>query len=356
MTPDAVASIQWKGDKARLIDQTRLPGEEVYIDIETMEQMHEAIQKLRIRGAPAIGIAAAYGFYLGIRSIEADHFDSFWDTASSKADYLASARPTAVNLQWALERLKDGIKERRTQSIEDIKGWVLNEAKRIHEKDKKICKEIGEIGHALIPEEANIITHCNTGSLATGLYGTALSVIYHAHANEKNPHVWVDETRPLLQGARLTTWELMHANINCTLITDSTAGSIMKKGMADLVIVGTDRVAANGDVANKIGTYPLAVLADRHHIPFYVAAPLSSIDLNLSSGDQIPIEERSSEELTHIGTTRVAPEGTPTYTPAFDVTAHSLVNGFITEEGVIRDHFESQFAEFKQKQGAKTRS
>ncbi len=346
--PDAIASIQWTGDKARIIDQTRLPDETVYLDIETAEQMHEAIQQLRIRGAPAIGIAAAYGFYLGIRSIEVDNFKAFRQKAESIANYMASARPTAVNIQWALNRLTQGIDDRKDLSIDQIKRWILEEAQTIHENDKQTCKTIGEIGNSIVPNEAQILTHCNTGSLATSLYGTALSVIYHAHENNKKPHVWVGETRPLLQGARLTTWELMRAGVHCTLITDSAAGSVIKNGQVDLVIVGTDRVAANGDVANKIGTYPLAVLAQRHQVPFYVAAPLSSIDLDKSNGEQIPIEERNGTELTEIGSKKLAPEGTRTYTPAFDITPHELVNGFITEAEIIENDFQYNLKRVKQ--------
>lgn len=349
--PDAIASIQWSGDKARIIDQTRLPEETVYLEIETAEQMHEAIQQLRIRGAPAIGIAAAYGFYLGIRSIKADNVTTFFQKAETTAEFMASARPTAVNMRWALDRLKQGIKGRKKQPIDQIKQWVLEEARTIHENDKQICKTIGEIGNSIVPDKSQILTHCNTGSLATGLYGTALSVIYHAHASEKKPHVWVDETRPLLQGARLTTWELMRADITCTLITDSTAGSVIKNGQVDLVIVGADRVAANGDVANKIGTYPLAVLANRHQIPFYVAVPLSTIDLNMPSGDQIPIEERNGSEITQIGSKNLAPEGTRTYTPAFDITPYRLVSGIITEAGIIDRKYQQNLRRLKKQEG-----
>lgn len=350
---NVVQSIKWEGDRVLLLDQTRLPQDTKFIEIDTVEAMHEAIQKLRIRGAPAIGIAAAYGLYLGIRSFETDDFEQFWQKTRETADYLSTARPTAVNLDWALNQLKDGIQNRNNNPIPEIKSWVLRYARQMHEEDKKICKEIGENGVSLVSDQANILTHCNTGSLATGKYGTAMSVIYHAHDSGLRPHVWVDETRPLLQGSRLTTWELLRADIPCTLITDSTAGSLMRQNRVDLVVVGTDRVAANGDVANKIGTYPLAVLASQHGIPFYVAAPLSSIDLQLTSGDDIPIEERSGREITHIEDHPIAPEEVSTYSPAFDITPSRYVSGFITEAGIVTENYNATFRQLKRQKGSK---
>lgn len=341
--PSAIKSIEWRDDHVRIIDQTYLPQRTVYNDIKDIGRMWEAIKKLRVRGAPAIGIAAAYGFYLGIRDLPENSFNSFWVEVERIAEYLNSARPTAVNLSWALERLKKTVYAHKEESIEAIKEKVLATARTIHEEDKRICKTIGENGVELVGKEANILTHCNTGSLATGQYGTALSVIFHAHEAGKKIHVWVDETRPLLQGARLTAWELMHAEIPMSLITDSTAGAIMKQGKVDLVIVGTDRVASNGDTANKIGTYALAVLADAHDIPFYVAAPLSSIDMSIESGDDIPIEERNGEELTHINGSQIAPDKVDTYMPAFDVTPSNLIAGFITEKGIVKPDFGKNF-------------
>lgn len=340
----AVKSITWEDDYVRIIDQTYLPQRTVHTEIRDVGRMWEAIKKLRIRGAPAIGIAAAYGLYMGIRDLPEQSFESFWVEVERIAEYLSSSRPTAVNLQWALERIKKTIYAHKDDPISEIKERVLRTAKTIHDEDKRVCKQIGLNGQELVAEKANILTHCNTGSLATGQYGTALSVILHAHEAEKEIHVWVDETRPLLQGARLTAWELMQAEIPMSLITDSTAGSLMRQGKVDLVVVGADRVAANGDTANKIGTYPLAVLAQHHEIPFYVALPVSTIDMSLESGDDIPIEERGSEELTSIGGHPVAPEKVQTYTPAFDVTPHELVSGFITEKGILKPPFDEALA------------
>lgn len=334
-TDTAVESIRWEGDYARIIDQTFLPGRKVYCDIRDAGQMWDAIKKLKIRGAPAIGIAAAYGFYLGIREVEDVSFKGFMIEARRVAEYLAGSRPTAVNLQWALDRQLARIAEMDGQPLDKIKAEVLETARIIHEEDKQICRDIGLHGQKVVPENARILTHCNTGSLATGKYGTALSVIYHAHSGGKNIHVWVDETRPLLQGARLTAWELTQAEISMKLLVDSAAGHLMKSGQVDLVITGTDRVAANGDTANKIGTYPLAVLARENNIPFYIAAPLSAIDLSISTGADIPIEERGSEEITQFGTSPTAPPKVETYNPAFDVTPVRYITGFITEKGVV---------------------
>ena len=342
-TDTAVQSIEWREDHVRILDQTYLPNREVYSDIRDVGRMWEAIKKLRIRGAPAIGIAAAYGFYLGIRELPENSFQSFWVEVERVADYLETARPTAVNLHWAVERLKTTIKAHKDKEISEIKDIVLETAKTIHDEDKRTCKKIGEIGVEIVPESARILTHCNTGSLATGQYGTALSVIFHAHEEGNDINVWVDETRPLLQGARLTSWELMNAEIPMKLITDSTAGSLMQRGEVDVVIVGTDRVAANGDTANKIGTYPLAVLANENDVPFYVAVPLSTIDMEVESGDEIPIEEREGDEIASFNGSQVAPKKVETYNPAFDITPHRYITGFITEKGIIEPPFEENF-------------
>jgi len=342
-TDTAIQSIEWRADHVRIIDQTYLPGREVYSDIRDVGRMWEAIKKLRIRGAPAIGIAAAYGFYLGIKELPENSFDSFWVEVERVADYLESARPTAINLKWALDRLKTTIQAHKEKEISEIKDIVLKTAKTIHDEDKRICKKIGEVGVKLVGGKAKILTHCNTGSLATGQYGTALSVIYHAHDQGKDIHIWVDETRPLLQGARLTSWELMNAEIPMKLITDSTAGSLMRRGEVDMVMVGTDRVAANGDTANKIGTYPLAVLAKENDIPFYVAVPLSTIDMELGNGDNIPIEERDGDEIATFNGSQVAPKKVETYNPAFDITSHQYVTAFITEKGIIEPPFDQNF-------------
>jgi len=342
-TDAAIQSIEWREDHLRILDQTYLPKREVYSDIRDVGRVWEAIKKLRVRGAPAIGIAAAYGFYMGIKELPESTFDSFWVEVERVAEYLEGARPTAINLKWALNRMKNTIQAHKDKPIEEIKEIVLKTAKTIHDEDKRICKKIGENGVSLVTKNAKILTHCNTGSLATGQYGTALSVIFHAHEKGKNIQVWVDETRPLLQGSRLTAWELMNAEIPMKLITDSTAGSIMKQGKVDLVIVGTDRVAANGDTANKIGTYPLAVLAKENEVPFYVAVPLSTIDMELETGDEIPIEERDDEEITSFNGSQVAPKKVETYNPAFDITPHKYISGFITEKGIIEPPFKEGF-------------
>ncbi|SHE93561.1 methylthioribose-1-phosphate isomerase [Fodinibius roseus] len=342
-TKTAIQSIEWRDDHVRILDQTYLPGREVYSDIRDVGRMWEAIKKLRIRGAPAIGIAAAYGFYLGIKELSENSFQSFFIEVERVAEYLESARPTAVNLHWALHRLKTTIKAHKDKDISELKEIVLKTAKTIHDEDKRTCKKIGENGVNLITEGDRILTHCNTGSLATGQYGTALSVIFHAHEKNKDIRVWVDETRPLLQGSRLTAWELMNAEIPMTLITDSTAGSLMRRGEVDKVIVGSDHVAANGDVANKIGTYPLAVLAKENKIPFYVAVPFSTIDMELQEGDNIPIEVREEDEITRFNDSEVAPKKAEAYNPAFDITPHRYVTAFITEKGLIEPPFDEHF-------------
>ncbi len=344
-TETVVQSIEWREDHVRILDQTYLPNREVYSDIRDVGRMWEAIKKLRIRGAPAIGIAAAYGMYLGIKDLPENAFESFWVEVERVAEYLESARPTAVNLQWATDRIKTTIQAHKEKDIEEIKEIVLKTAQTIHDEDKRICKKIGENGIELVEKGAKILTHCNTGSLATGQYGTALSVIFHAHEQGNDIQVWVDETRPLLQGSRLTSWELMNADIPMKLITDSTAGSLMRRGEVDLVIVGTDRVAANGDTANKIGTYPLAVLAHENDVPFYVAVPLSTIDMELENGDNIPIEERDGEEIASFNDAQVAPQKVETYNPAFDVTPHKYITGFITEKGIVKPPFDKNFKE-----------
>ncbi len=344
-TETVVQSIEWRDDHVRILDQTYLPNREVYSDIRDVGRMWEAIKKLRIRGAPAIGIAAAYGMYLGIKDLPENAFESFWVEVERVADYLETARPTAVNLQWATERIKTTIQAHKEKDISEIKEIVLKTAQTIHDEDKRICKKIGENGVQLVGKGAKILTHCNTGSLATGQYGTALSVIFHAHEQGNDIQVWVDETRPLLQGSRLTSWELMNAEIPMKLITDSTAGSLMRRGEVDMVIVGTDRVAANGDTANKIGTYPLAVLAHENEVPFYVAVPLSTIDMNLENGDNIPIEERDGDEIANFNDAQVAPKKVETYNPAFDVTPHKYITGFITEKGIVEPPFDENFKE-----------
>ncbi|MFP8489019.1 S-methyl-5-thioribose-1-phosphate isomerase [Gracilimonas sp. Q87] len=337
-------AISWQDDHLVILDQTQLPLREIYSDVNTIGQVWEAIKKLKIRGAPAIGIAAAYGIYLGVKDLESRNFTSFSVEIDRWIEYLESSRPTAVNLSWAMKRIKQTIFANKDKDLDKIKEIILDTAKTIHAEDKRTCKKIGEIGSKLVKNGAKILTHCNTGALATGAYGTAFSVILHAHDDNKEINVWVDETRPLLQGARLTAWELQKTEIPFKLITDSAAGALMNTGQVDMVIVGADRVAANGDTANKIGTYSLAVLANENDIPFYVALPLSSFDLNIESGVKIKIEERDAEEITQFGTTPITPKKTDAYNPAFDVTPHKYITGFITENGIIKPDFKKNIS------------
>lgn len=335
----AYESISWEEDHLSILDQTQLPLREIYSDVNTIGQVWEAIKKLKVRGAPAIGIAGAYGLYLGVRELESKNFTSFNVELNRWIEYLKSSRPTAVNLSWALERINQTVYANKDKDLEEIKEIILKTAKTIHDEDKRVCKKIGEHGAELVEKEWNILTHCNTGALATAAYGTAFSVITHAHEQEKDIHVWVGETRPLLQGARLTAWELKKTEIPFHLITDSSAGSLMNTGKVDMVIVGADRVTANGDTANKIGTYPLAVLAKENDVPFYVALPLSSFDLETDTGEDIEIEEREPEEVTNIGKSPITPKKTDAYNPAFDITPNKYITGFITEKGIVKPDF-----------------
>lgn len=337
-------TISWQDDHLVILDQTQLPLREIYSDINTIGQVWEAIKKLKIRGAPAIGIAASYGLYLGVKDLESRNFTSFSVEIDRWIEYLESSRPTAVNLSWAMKRIKQTIFANKDKDLDKIKEIILETAKTIHAEDKRTCKKIGENGSQLVKKGDKILTHCNTGALATGAYGTAFSVILHAHDDNKEINVWVDETRPLLQGARLTAWELQKTEIPFKLITDSAAGALMNTGQVDMVIVGADRVAANGDTANKIGTYSLAVLANENDIPFYVALPLSSFDLNIESGVKIEIEERDAEEVTQFGTTPITPKKTDAYNPAFDVTPHKYITGFITENGIVEPDFKKNIS------------
>ncbi len=336
-------SIEWKEDKLIIIDQTHLPSREVYIQLNTVGQVWDAIKKLKVRGAPAIGIAGAYGLYLGVRDLNDSEFSSFYSECERISGYLNSSRPTAVNLSWALNRLLATVQSQKELPANDLKALILDTAKIIHDEDRRMCKAIGENGSELIPDQARILTHCNTGSLATSQYGTAFSVIYHSHQADKVKHVWVDETRPLLQGARLTTWELRKANIPHQLVVDSAAAFLMQSGRVDMVITGADRITENGDTANKIGTYALAVLAKEHKIPFYIAAPSSTIDLSLKSGKDIEIEMRDSVEITTFSNKQTAPAKTDAFNPAFDVTPHRFITAIITEKGIIRPDYGEQF-------------
>lgn len=336
-------SIIWNEDRLTILDQTYLPGREIYIDLTTEGQVWDAIKKLKVRGAPAIGIAGAYGLYLGLRNIPESTFQSFYNEADRISEYLNSARPTAVNLSWALKRLIATIYAVKDKPLPEIKQVVLETAQTIHAEDRRVCNSIGEHGVELVPEQAKILTHCNTGGLATGEYGTAFSILLHAHHAGKLSTVWVDETRPLLQGSRLTTWELKKAEIPFKLNIDSAAGFLMQQKKVDLVIVGADRITKNGDAANKIGTYSLAVLANAHNIPFYIAAPTSSIDMDLEDGQEIEIEQRDDDEVTSFGNKKMAPTNINVYNPAFDVTPHHLITAIITEKGVIKQNYAKNF-------------
>jgi methylthioribose-1-phosphate isomerase len=335
-------TIQWRDDSVIMIDQTRLPGEEIYNTYTDFQGVAEAIRGMIIRGAPAIGVAAAMGVALGARGIIADTHESFFKQLDNVCDVMARTRPTAVNLFWAIERMKKVAAENQERELDAIRDILKSEAIAIEEEDVAICREIGRNGSPLIKEGATILTHCNAGGLATAGYGTALGVIRAAHEAGKNISVIADETRPWLQGARLTAWELMKDGIPVTLISDNMAGWLMQKGEIDCCVVGADRIAANGDTANKIGTYSVAVLAKEHNIPFYVAAPISTLDLSLPTGEQIPIEERTVTEVTEIKGIRIAPVGVKVRNPAFDVTPARYVTAIITEKGIARGDYTSQ--------------
>ena len=332
-----VKTIAWKDNKVYLLDQSRLPIDVAYIECSDYLKVAEGIQKLWIRGAPAIGIAAAMGIALAAQEIAAEDFAVFMKKLGPVFSTFLATRPTAVNIQWAVERIRTLLRSRKDESISVLKSLLIEEAKTILAEDIEVNKAIGRWGAEFIRDGDTILTHCNAGSLATGGYGTATAPMLIAKEQGKKIQVIADETRPVLQGARLTTWELMQSDIPVTLITDNAAGALMKKGEISLAIVGTDRTVLNGDVANKIGTYTVAVLCREHGIPFYVAAPMSSIDFSIPSGDLIPIEERSSEEVTHIfGTCRIAPEGVKVRNLAFDVTPAAYITAIITEKGAFR--------------------
>jgi methylthioribose-1-phosphate isomerase len=337
-------TIEWRDDAVIMIDQTRLPMEEIYQRYTDFNAVADAIKGMVVRGAPAIGVAAAMGIALGAREIIADTQDSFFRQLENICDIMARTRPTAVNLFWAIERMKRTAETLRGLSLPEIRQGLKEEAIRVESEDLAICKSIGRHGVDLIPQGAAILTHCNAGGLATAGYGTALGVIRAAHEAGKNIQVFSDETRPWLQGARLTTWELMKDAIPVTLITDNMAGFFMSRGEITCCVVGADRIAANGDTANKIGTFTVAVLAKEHGIPFYVAAPVSTLDLSLSDGSQIPIEERPITEVTHIRGLPIAPEGIKVRNPAFDVTPARYITAIITENGVARGNYPKELA------------
>lgn len=330
--------LRFEKNQLKLLDQRRLPHEEKWLILETAEEVAEAIREMVIRGAPAIGIAGAYGLYLGIRDFKGSP-EAFRAAFRKKADLLKRARPTAVNLPWAIQRIEKKVASQKNRAVNQLKKIVLEEAESIRKEDEKLCRLIGKNGGQLIESNDTVLTHCNAGGLATSGFGTALAVFYTLQEKGKKFSVYATETRPLLQGARLTAWELTRSKIPCTLVCESAVASLMRQGKIQKVVVGADRIAANGDAANKIGTYGIALLARAHQIPFYVAAPSSTFDLSLSSGEQIPIESRKSEEVTEGFGKRTAPSGIRVENPAFDVTPHELVTAFITEKGILRPPF-----------------
>ncbi len=338
-----VEPIKWENRQLVLLDQTRLPLEVKYLTFSDYRQVALAITEMRVRGAPAIGAAAAFGLVLAALEFMSEPKGDFAKLVRGAAKELAATRPTAVNLFWALNRMLERMQREDGSSVAEQLAALEQEALDILSEDVVQNRRIGCYGSELVPPGANILTHCNAGALATGGYGTALGVIRAAHAAGKNVHVYADETRPLLQGARLTVWELHQEGIPVTLVTDNMAGYLMALGKVDLVLVGADRITANGDVANKIGTYGLAVLAKHHGIPFYVAAPLSTFDFTLPDGSKIPIEERLAEEVTSLSGRPIAPPGARVFNPAFDITPHNLITAIITDRGVIRPPYQDNF-------------
>ncbi|NPV25881.1 MAG: S-methyl-5-thioribose-1-phosphate isomerase [Firmicutes bacterium] len=338
-------ALEWTGDCLKLLDQTKLPLKTEFVSCQDYITVAEAIRTMQVRGAPAIGVAAAFGLVLAAKQYTGQNQSELVALVEQAADTLRRTRPTAVNLFWAIERMLARLETEKQAPVDEIKAGLEAEAKAILAEDIAMNRRIGELGSQLVPVQARILTHCNAGALATGGYGTALGVIRSAHQVGKVAEVYADETRPLLQGARLTVWELLQDQIPVTLIADNMAGYLMQQGKVDLVIVGADRIAANGDVANKIGTYSLAVLAHAHGIPFYVAAPASTLDLSLSTGANIPIEERHPEEVRHVFGQRIAPVDVKVYNPAFDVTPNRLITAIITDRGIARPPYEQSLAE-----------
>ncbi|MGB6166349.1 MAG: S-methyl-5-thioribose-1-phosphate isomerase [Geitlerinemataceae cyanobacterium] len=329
--------VTWQGDRVSLIDQNRLPAMYARVEIRRSEDMAVAIQTMIVRGAPAIGIAAAYGMYLGAREIQTNKRDEFLEQLAVVGDILKSTRPTAVNLFWAIDRMLKTARQ-TVGSVEAIKQVLLETAQKIQEEDLQTCQSIGDRGLEALPkspQKLRLLTHCNAGALATAGYGTALGIVRSAWRDGRLERLYADETRPRLQGARLTSWECVQDGIPVTLITDSMAAHCMQRGLIDAVVVGADRIAANGDTANKIGTYSLAIVARAHSVPFFVAAPLSTVDFGLADGTGIPIEERDPEEIYQIGETRLAPKGIDFYNPAFDITPAALITAIVTECGSV---------------------
>jgi methylthioribose-1-phosphate isomerase len=339
-------TIEWQSDAVVMVDQRKLPGQEVYLSCRTAPEVARAIKTMVIRGAPAIGVAAAMGIALGMRRSKARGTRQYAVEFNKICDLMAGTRPTAVNLFWAIDRMKRALAAgvQAGESVADLTRRFEREAVAIHDEDVESCRAMGRFGAAIVPDAARILTHCNAGALATAGYGTALGVVRAAAERGKVRRVYADETRPFLQGARLTAWELVRDHVPTTVITDGMAGSLMRRGEVDVVVVGADRIAANGDVANKVGTYTVAILAQAHDVPFYVAAPLSTIDLATPDGTGIPIEERNGREMTHFGSARLTPEGAQVWNPSFDVTPAHLVSGIITERGIARPPYGESLA------------
>src|SRR3954470_2465340 len=344
-----VKTLEWTDAGVRFIDQTRLPTEEVYVTCGNYREVADAIRNMIVRGAPAIGVTAAMGVALGVRESRAKSYAELRAELNEICDTLAATRPTAVNLFWGIQRMRERFEQLSSASITEIKQALIAEAQQMYLADIAACETMGQNGAVLMPSSGGVLTHCNAGALATCGYGTALGVIRAAVEAGKKIHVFADETRPFLQGSRLTAWELMKDGIPTTLISDNMAGHMMKLGKIQAVVVGADRIAANGDTANKIGTYTVAILAKEHGIPFYVAAPWSTVDMKTKHGDDIPIEERSTREVTHIHGKAIAPDGVTVAHPAFDVTPHKYIAAIITERGVAKAPFAQSLRDLSQK-------
>jgi len=346
-------TVFWEDNKVKMIDQRLLPAEFVIAEFDTVDDVARSIKEMYVRGAPAIGATGAYGMVLAAQNSSAADRDGLLADLRAAKETLDAARPTAVNLSWATARLLTLAEQTVPPNVDDLRSALLAEADALADDDVAINRRMGFNGAAVIPDGANVLHHCNTGALATVDFGTALGVVFACQEEGKSIHVWVDETRPRLQGARLTAWELMRAEVPMHLIADNAAGHLMRTGQVDVVIFGSDRTAANGDVANKIGTYKLAVCAKENGIPVYAVVPTSTIDLSLPTGDHIPIEERSDDEVTHMGGERIAPEDVPVYNPAFDVTPHRYITGIVTEEGVCYPPFTESLRRAKEQAEAR---
>lgn len=340
-----ISPIRFEEGKLFILDQTRLPSEEIYEEQNSKEQIWDAIHKLKVRGAPAIGVAAAYGLYVSSKRIKTREIDVFLESVKEIKDYLITSRPTAVNLSWALDRIYSKLVDRKPLTVEDAMKFMLSEANKIKEEDEVACYQMGKFGLSLLKPNMGILTHCNAGTIATSKYGTCLAPLYLGHEKDYQFKVFADETRPLLQGARLTTWELNKAGIDVTLICDNMASIVMKQGKIDAVLVGCDRMAANGDGANKIGTSGVAILAKEYGIPFYMFVPTSTIDLETAKGEDIVIEERNGEEIYKMWYEKdMAPQGIKTYNPSFDVTEAKYITAVITEKGIVRPPYKINLA------------